>query len=192
MTFFFKTNRSNKYPNTWTSSAVKDLIQGGKKPSNSTNNPQISESKAAAAADPSNKDRGSSSSGLSLHVIIGIGVGCAIAGATFAAAIVAFFIFTKRRKQQQRKRRKGIELINLSGAAAEREDYNERDDVESSSFSSGKAADHNKDSLVYSELPAPKKLQEMPNPRTDIIELSDTSKVEIAGKEKKIPPVEVL
>lgn len=164
-------NRSNKYPTSWTSSAVQELIQGkSNQNASNTTNPQISESKAADS-----KDRGS---GLSLHVIIGIGVGCAIAGATFAAAVA--FIFTKRSKQRKRQ---GIGLIDSSGEG----DY-ERD-VETSSFSensSGKA-DH-KDQ--YAELPAPKKLQEMPNPRTDITELHDTSKVEIAGKEK-IPPVEV-
>lgn len=171
ITDFLTLNRSNKYPNSWTSSAVKELIQGKDNQNTSnTTNPQISESKAADS-----KDRGS---GLSLHVIIGIGVGCAIAGAIFAAAVA--FIFTKRRKQRKRQ---GIGLIDLSGEG----DY-ERD-VETSSFSgnpSGKA-DHK---LLYAELPAPKKLQEMPNPRTDITELHDTSKVEIAGKEK-IPPVEV-
>lgn len=164
-------NRSNKYPNSWTSSAVKELIQGksNENPSNTTS-PEITESKAADS-----KDRGS---GLSLNVIIGIGVGCAIAGAIFAAAVA--IIFTKRRKQRKRQ---GIELVDLS-----EEGDCERDveTLSSSGYSSGKAGQKN----LYAELPAPRKPQEMPNPRSDTTELPDTSKVEIAGKEYT-PPVKV-
>lgn len=126
-------------------------------------------------------------------MIIGIGVGCAIAGAIFAAALA--FIFTTKRRRKQRKRQGGIGLIDLSSggeADYERDVETSSFPPEKSSFGGGEAAGHTKGHL-YSELPAPRKLQEMPNPRTDIIELSDTSKVEIADNEKKkIPPVEVV
>lgn len=140
----------------------------GKSSQNSSNtaDPQISGSKAADS-----RDRGS---GLPSHVIIGIGVGCAIAGAAFAAGVA--FIYMNRRKQLKRR---GIGLIDLSGEG------DDKRGVETST-SSGRTSQKN----LYIELPAPRKSQEMPNPSTDITELPDTSKVEIAGKEK-IPPVEI-
>lgn len=115
-------------------------------------------------------------------MIIGIGVGCAIAGATFAAALA--FIITARRRQRKRQ---GIELIDLSGEGAYQRDVETSSSSgNSSGNSSGKAGLKNQ----YNELPAPKKVQEMPNPRTDITELPDTGKLEIAGKEK-IGPLEM-
>lgn len=159
--------RNNRYRYTWTSSAAEELIQG-KSSQNSSNtaDPQISGSKAADS-----KDR---DSGLPSHVIIGIGAECAIAGAAFAAAVA--FIFMNRRK---RRKRRGIGLIDLSGEG------DDNRDVETSA-SSGRTIQKN----LYNELPAPRKSQEMLKPSTDITELPDTSKVEIAGKEK-IPPVEI-
>lgn len=146
---------------------MKELIQGKHNQNSSdTANSQISGSKSADS-----KDR---RSGLPSRVILGIGVGCAIAVITLLAAVAIFFM--KRRKQRKTR---GIGLINLSG-----ESDDKRDVETASSF--GKTSQRN----LNSELPAPRKLQEMPNPRTDITELPDSSKVEIAGKEK-IPPVEM-
>lgn len=145
---------------------MRELIQG--KPSQNssdTAHPQVSGSKAA---DP--EDRGS---GLPSHVLIGIGVGCAIAAATFAAAVA--FILMKRRKQRKGR---GIGLIDLPGESDDKQDFE--------TSSTGESSQKN----PYRELPAPRTLQEMPNPGTDITELPDTSKVEIAGKEK-IRPVEI-
>lgn len=127
-------------------------------------------------------------------MIIGIGVGCAIAGAIFAAAL-AFIFTTKRRRKQRRRQGGGVGLIDLSSggeADDERDVETSSFPPEKSSFGGREVAGYTKGHL-YSELPAPRKLQEMPNPRNDIIELSDTSKVEIADNEKKkITPVEVV
>lgn len=80
-------------------------------------------------------------------------------------------------RRKQRKRR-CIGLIDLSGEGDDKRDFE--------TSSSGGTSQKN----LHNELPAPRKLQEMPNPRTHMTELPNTSKVEIAGKEK-IPPVEI-
>lgn len=81
-------------------------------------------------------------------------------------------------KRRTQRARRGIGLIDLSGEG------DDKGDDQTSSI--GKSSQKN----LYSELPAPRKFQEMPNSRTDITELPDNSKVEIAGKEK-IPPMEI-